>query len=101
MSAVAGGGEGALMPAIPPRSRDVGSLDPRGGVTSADGTVIRGCDNIPVTASSSVPDGGDVLARRSALVVSNGIGGLRLPRDRTFAWHPVQSLASTFAWCGT
>jgi len=68
-----------------------------GAVSLATGAVIRGCDKRPVTASSTVPDGGDVLARRSAFVVSNGAGAFRFPCDRAFAWHPVQSLASTFA----
>jgi len=100
VSAVAGGGEGALIPAIPPWPRNGASLEAR-GAASVGGAAIRGCTRRPVTASRSVPDAGEVLARRSAFVVSNGIGGFRFPRDRTFAWHPVQSLASTFAWCGT
>jgi hypothetical protein len=95
------------------------SLDIGVGV-SADGPEVRDRETKASTVSRSVGDvglalagaalagaapagnaaAGAALTRRSALVVSKGSGGRSLVRDRTLLWHPVQSLASTRAWCG-
>jgi len=85
VSALAGGGQDAC------------SLDGSPDGSSADGPPGRECGVNPGLTGSTGAGGHVSLTRRSARVVSNGSGGRRFPRLRTFAWHPVQSLASTFA----
>jgi hypothetical protein len=112
VSALAGGGHDADLPgslacaaasAWPRHSGAVASLSVSADASRSDGPLGREWGAKPGLACNTggcVDGGGGAsisLTRRSARDVSNGTGGRALPRLRTFAWQPAQSLASTFA----